>query len=153
MIGAQSVIVTLEPFEIRLAMIVGGERQLAALALPDRHGFEGVGWNVHIEGAAGEIAYAKMRDKFWNGSVNTFKSGGDVGAVQVRTRSLAHYDLLVRDDDRDEDVFVLVTGTIPTFNVRGWCYGSAAKQERYRQTYGGREPAFFVPQSDLRIFA
>lgn len=134
-----------------LAGQVGIRRQMEALkrGLPDRHGFTGLGWDIHVEGACGELAVAKALGRYWNGSVNTFKVGGDVGAMQVRTRSRSHYELLIRPDDKDQDVFVLVTGTSPKFKVVGWIKGKDAKRVEWLQTHGGRPPAYFVPQKSL----
>jgi hypothetical protein len=144
--------VTLEPYEIALAADVGVRRQLAALEahLPDAFGFAGAGWSEHVEGAGGELAFAKATKRYWNGSVNTFKNG-DVGTVQVRTRRDPKYDLLVRPGDSDDDAFVLVIGTIPKFCVVGWLYGREAKQEKWLRTYGNRPAAYFVPQAALRV--
>lgn len=145
--------ITLAWFELATAAQVGLRRHIEALmkGLPDKYGFnQETGWNVHIEGAAGEMAVAKCLNMFWNGSVNTFKRDADVGKLQVRTRSKEDYDLLVRPDDRDGDVFVLVTGKAPTFKVHGWRYGVDAKQPEFMQTHGGRDPAYFVPKSKLR---
>ena len=144
--------VTLEWFEVLLAATVGVRRQLEALrsGRPDCHGFDGAtGWQVHIEGACGEMAFAKATGRYWSGSINTFKAGGDVGNIQVRTRSRDDYDLIVRDDDRDEDIFVLVIGKAPTFRVVGWIQGAEAKRPSWRHVYGARPPAFFVPQAAL----
>lgn len=145
-------IVRLTPYELMQAATAGCLRQISALArsLPDRHGFVGLGWSEHIEGACGEMAVGKATGRYVSGSINTFKTGGDLGSrVQVRTRSRHDYDLIVRRDDRDDDAFVLVTGRSPSFQVRGWIWGRDAKQERWRATHGNREPAFFVPASDL----
>lgn len=145
--------VQLEMFEVELAAAVGLRRQLEALkqGLLDTYGFTGTGWSEHIEGAAGELAFAKATGRFWNGSINTFKSGGDVGRVQIRTRSKQDYDLLIRPDDADLDAFVLVVGTVPKFCVVGWLYGHEAKQEKWLRYYGNRPGAYFVPQPELRI--
>ncbi len=147
--------ILLAQHEIEMAAQVGLRRQLEALQrnLPDRHGYNGRdGWTVHIEGAAGELAVAKTLGRFWNGSVNTFHNGGDVGKIQVRTRSKDDYDLIVREDDRDGDYFVLVTGCIPSFEVRGWILGTDAKRPEWLQTHGGREAAYFVPAAALTPF-
>lgn len=144
--------VTLEWFEVMLAATVGVRRQLEALrrGRPDCHGFDGAtGWQVHIEGACGEMAFAKATGRYWSGSVNTFKIGGDVGAIQVRTRSREDYDLIVRDDDRDEDIFVLVIGQAPTYRVVGWIRGMDGKRACWRQRYGNRPVAYFIPQHAL----
>lgn len=138
-----------------MAAGVGLERQLRALAdrRPDRHGFvpkDGdTGWSLHIEGACGEVAVAKVLNRFWNGSVDSFKSGGDVGDVQVRTRSRHEYELIVRQDDRDSDVFILVTGRAPTFRVVGYILGRDAKRPEFEQRHGNRPAAYFVPHSVL----
>ena len=147
--------IKLTEYELFYAAIVGVRRQVQALLgnLPNRHGFDGDGWGVHIEGAAGEMAYAKFRNKYWSCSVGTFQSGGDVGEVQVRTRSKQDYDLIVRKDDPDDAFFVLVIGQSPSFRICGWMKGGDAKQDKWLQTHGGREPAYFVPQADLESFA
>lgn len=144
--------ITLEWYELASACLVGMRRQLAALRrhLPDRYGCDEFdGWSVHIEGAAGEMAVAKALNQYWNGSVNTFHAS-DIGAhIQVRTRHLHTYDLIVRPLDSNADAFVLVTGKAPTFTIQGWLQGHHAKQPKYLQTYGGRPAAYFIPQPDL----
>jgi len=140
-------------YEILFAATVGIRRNVAAMSkrLPDRYGFNSeTGWQVHIEGACGEMAFAKCSGLYWSASINTFKNGGDVGNIQVRTRSRADYDLIVRPDERDDDKFVLVTGTAPSYQVVGWIRGGDAKRETWKQTYGNRPPAFFVPKHELR---
>ena len=143
--------VTLTWQEVAQGAWTGTQRQMHALK--DRRtsvfGFEGDDWGIHIEGACGEIAAAKAMDRYWSASVNTFKVGGDVGQVQVRTRSRHDYELLIRENDRDEDVFVLVTGKIPDFYVRGWIVGRDGKRDEWRKAHGGRPPAWFVPHDAL----
>jgi hypothetical protein len=139
--------------ELHMAAEIGVLRQLEAIRkkLPDRHGFDGdTGWTIHIEGAAGEIAVAKILGTYWGGTVNTFKTEGDVGKLEVRTRSKDYYDLIVRDNDKDDSVFILVTGKAPNFNVIGWILGKDAKNTEWKQTYGDRPGAFFVPQKELK---
>lgn len=147
--------VRLEPYECQMAAFAGMQRQTSCLNTPDSHGFvgdEGQGWNIHIEGAGGEIALAKALGMYWSGSVNTFKVGGDVGELQVRTRSQHYYDLILRPDDRDDDLFALVTGLMPNYLVRGWTYARDAKRSEFVQKYGGRPAAWFVPTHFLRPF-
>jgi hypothetical protein len=138
--------------EMKMAAAVGITRHIAALqdGRNDKHGAKKEdGWSNHIEGACGELAVAKLYNVHWPGSVNAFKSP-DLGAlIQIRTRSRHDYDLIVRDDDLDGDVYILVTGVAPDFAVRGWILGSDAKQQKWRAAHGGREVAFFVPQGAL----
>jgi len=103
------------------------------------------GWSLHIEGAMGEMSYAKATNRYWNGSVNTFKRDGDVGRIQVRTRSQPTYELIVRPDDRDDDEFVLVRGRSGEYHVVGRIEGRHAKRPEWLKTHGNRSPAYFVP--------
>lgn len=143
--------VTLEWYEVQLAAQVGVQRQLEALRQqrPDRAGFRGDGWGVHIEGAAGEMAFAKAAGRYWGATVNTFRFGGDVGDIQVRTRSDPGYEMLIRPNDRNDDVFYLVTGRIPEFTVVGWIRGAEAKRPRWLAQHGDRPAAYFVPHDAL----
>lgn len=143
--------VRLEWFEESRAALVGVSRNVEAMRkgcvnrLPI-----GDEWNAHILGALGECAFAKATGRYWSGSVNTFKSGGDVGkAIQIRTRSKHEYDLIVRRDDGDDDLFVLVTGGPHEFRVHGWIRGCDAKSDEWRADHGNHGEAFFVPKERL----
>lgn len=144
--------VTLTHSEIMQAALVGVMRQLAAMrqGLQSRHGADDdKAWQLHIDGAIAEAAFAKYTNKWWSSSVNTFRGEADVGGVEVRFRSKEHYSLIVRDDDSDSAIFVHVTGRAPTLKLRGWIHGGHAKQQDWRKTYGGREGAYFVPNEQL----
>lgn len=144
--------VNLEWFEVSRAALVGVSRNVEALrkGCVNRMPVNDE-WSIHILGALGECAFAKATNRYWNGSVNTFKAGGDVGDnIQIRTRSRHSYDLIVRDGDKDGDVFVLVTGGPHEFTIHGWMPAAEAKQQKFRANYGGYGDAYFVPQSALR---
>jgi hypothetical protein len=142
--------VTLAWYEYAMASEQGRLRQMASIRAGrlDQHGFEGCGWDAHIEGACGEQAVAKCLNIYWSGGVDVFKAD-DLPGIQVRTRSLHSYDLIVRPCDPDDTIWVLVTGRCPSYDVRGWILGSAAKQDRWLRTHGNRPPAFFVPAAEL----
>lgn len=144
--------VTLEWFEVSRAALVGISRNVEALrkGLQNSRPTNENEWHIHVVGALGECAFAKATGRYWSGSVNTFKSGGDIGKnIQVRTRSKHSYDLIVRDGDKDDDIFVLVTGGPTDYEIRGWMLARDAKSEKYRANYGGYGDAFFVPAKDL----
>jgi hypothetical protein len=115
---------------------------------------EGIGWNIHVEGACGEMAVAKAFGVYWNPTVNTYQDGGDVGDEwQVRTRSRDDYELYVRPRDLEKKAdkpFILVTGAAPRFRIVGWMIGKDAKRDKWWQMHGGKPGAWFVPQSCLR---
>jgi len=131
----------------------------------------------HIVGALGEHAFAKWLGEtppkldalggvcpvcwLYTGTINTFSRGGDVGRYQVRTRVAERRPLIVREKDRDDDVFVLVVCRVTTaelssvvssvsYEIAGWIYGADAKQYRWRRDPGGRGVAYFVPRDELR---
>jgi hypothetical protein len=138
--------------EVAVAAIVGMRRHIEALRAGRGDAFgrsDGDGWSAHIEGACGELAVAKSAGVYWAPSVNTFRAGGDVGRWQVRTRTRDDYELLIRDNDRDDAEFVLVRGRAPTFDVIGWIFGRDAKRDAWSKTHGGRPAAFFVPDCEL----
>jgi hypothetical protein len=144
--------VTLAQHELDMAAGVGLRRQLAALRdrRQDRHGLDPEdGWRVHIEGACGELAVAKFLGRYWDGSVDTFRSIPDLGRAEIRTRSKHNYELLIRKDDDDSKVYIHVTGRAPDFWVRGWLRGLDAQREEWWHNHGNREWAWFVPTTAL----
>lgn len=144
--------VTLSEAEMRRAAQVGVDRQVSSLLkhLPDAHGYDGEdGWTVHIEGAMGELCVARVLDIEWSESVDTFQHGGDVGHLQVKTRSRHTYDLIVRPDARPSDFYVLVTGKAPYYIVRGWIRAQDATRKEWVHDFGCRPDAWFVPKEAL----
>jgi hypothetical protein len=146
-----SLLVELTPAELLLASTVGCMRQVANLrdGRRDAHGAQREsGWQLHVEGACGELAVAKALGLFWSGSIGNLRAA-DVGEVQVRTRSRDDYDLIVHPSDPDGAAFVLVVGTAPRFKLVGWLPGREAKHQRHWLDPAGGRPAFFVKQSWL----
>ena len=147
-----SLSVTLTPEEYEWAKSIGLKRNSEAKkqGRSDAHGLTGTsGEKQHIEGACGELAFAKWLGVVWPATVNTYQQGGDVGNIQVRTRSRLEYDLLVRKNDKDGALFILMQGQSPTFRVAGGLWGKQCKNEIWSKGYGGRPPAYFVPRSAL----
>ena len=146
--------------EMEVAAYEGVRRRLRNLrrdSQPLRGGFKKPGtayapepWKCDIEGAAAELAVAKVTNRYWSGLT---KQGVDVGK-NAGVRHTPHEDghLIVYDDDPDEMVMVLVTGTPPVLTVRGWVLAAAAKSPGYRRE-GRPATEFWVPQTALRGFA
>jgi len=143
--------IQLSQLEIMWASQIGTIRHTEAIkkGLSDKHGFDGDGLMIHINGACGEMAVAKALGIYWAGSINTFKKERDVGKWEVRTRSKDYYDLLIRPDDDENNIYILVTGEIPTFKVQGFILGKSAKRQEWMKDYGGRPPAYFIPKEYL----
>jgi hypothetical protein len=146
--------VTLEWYELGRAALVGVSRNVEALRMGCQNRMPiNDEWSIHILGASGECAFAKAAGRYWSGGVNTFKASADVGQIEVRTRSKHTYDLIVRKDDSDDSVFVLVTGGPADFLVHGWILGRDAKQRQFVANHGNHGAAYFVPSSALRPLA
>lgn len=141
----------LTDMEQRLAVECGCRRQLESLRMgsPDGHGFRGDGWGIHIEGAAAELAVAKLLGLYWPASVGSYHDADLEHDIQVRLRREHKYELIVRPDDNDEHRYVHVTGTLPNFIVWGAIFGREAKQSEWLHDYGGRPAAYFVPREAL----
>lgn len=148
--------VTLDMMEVALAAKVGENRYLQSRSkeLSDKRALiQDTKWDVDIEGAAGELAFAKAINRYWRGSVNRFKDD-DVDGADVRTVGKESHCLIVRPEDRNDIPFVLVMGRTPTFKIMGYIMGEDAKQDKWLRDYNERgQPAYFVPQSELRPIA
>lgn len=143
--------VRLTRYEVQLGAQIGVARRIEAIALDlkDRNGFSGDSWGANIEGALGEMAVAKGLGRYFDATVNTFKSGGDIGPYQVRTRPHEAFELIVREDDREGDVFILVTGSAPFYDIKGWILGRDARRDDWWKGFGNKPKAWFVPLENL----
>lgn len=132
---------------------VGLMRKLVGRMRNLRHGDNyqgGDGWSMDIEAAAAEAVVAKYLNLYWNpGGMNAPADVGD--KVQVRWSHRPDARLIVHVKDHTDQPFVLVTGQLPHFTLVGWMVGRDAQQECYWVDPGTGRPAFFVPQSDLRV--
>lgn len=136
---------------LQTAGLVGVGRNIKGLKNEGRYGCvtATVGWQVHCDGACGEMALAKYLGVFWDGNMGNFKAA-DVGALQVRTTQRAAGSLILHPGDKDEDVFILVLShNLPSFLLRGWIYGHEGKVQKWWRDGTEGRPAFFVPQSAL----
>jgi hypothetical protein len=153
-------IIKLTKEESLQAVIWGGKRRLSSLygqCKESKRGkyIGGNAWSNDIESAAAEIAFAKFIGEEWVGAVDTFHKP-DVGEDwQVRYTDVENGCLIIRED-RDKPKlhhrYVLVTGLIPNFKIRGYIIGHDAIKPKYLRNPNNYKPAYFVPQSDLIKF-
>jgi hypothetical protein len=102
------------------------------------------------DGACSEQATAKWLDRHWNGNIGD-KHAADIGDdIDVKHTNHDDGKLIVHPDSHDDWYYVLVTGTVPTFTVRGWLFGREAKQQQFWAELQPNRPAFCVPQDMLR---
>lgn len=113
--------------------------------------------SVNLEGSAAELAFALWSGLPWSPlyvASERFVKVPDVGEFEVRHSRRANACLVLHDYDEDRP-FVLVTGEIPTFTMRGWTWPHEARRPEFWRPRSERIvfPAFFVPQWALRPMA
>lgn len=138
-------------FEAFRAAEAGVMRHIEALKRkrPQTYGSVNKPWDIDIESAAAEMAVAKGLGVYWTAVAGRPENlPGDCGQYQVRSTTRENGCLILHDRDADDDVFVLVTGQVPMFTLRGWIRGAEGKNPLYLSPGDGR-PAYFVPQHAL----
>lgn len=79
-------------------------------------------------------------------TVNTFKNEADIGAkIEVKWTRYRFGHLIVTNNDRSNDVAVLVVGKSPVYIVAGWIPVHMAKKPRYRNQDG----SYWIDQPNL----
>jgi hypothetical protein len=153
-------IVELNKEEATEAAIMGIHRRMTNLygELKDlgHHGppIGGSWWSNDIEAAGAELAFSKFINEKWVGAVNTFNAPDVEGGWQVRYTDWDNGCLILRkkDEPKLNQKFVLVTGSMPKYHIRGYIVGKNGVRKKYLKNPHGGKPALFIPQSDLIKF-
>lgn len=141
-----------------MATTIAAMRQMAALRKGFQHrwGDTQRGWVNHQLGCFGEMAVAKYLDKFWHCTVGKI-DGIDVAGYEVRYNSYGDKSFLrIYDQDKPDKKYILVTGEVPEFTLRGWLFGSEGMRPEYRDTPLNTTPGkecFWVPMEKLNPMA
>lgn len=148
--------VSITPEDWSLCIQVANARQVSSIKKKGRDNlYKKNGWleehSVHVVGCVGELAVAKAIGVTWSGDVDTFKLPDLPGNIQVRHRSNPNWDLIVRQDAKDDEVYVLSRGMPPgIIEVAGWIKAGDAKQEQWLKDWGNYgKPSYFVPSDAL----
>ena len=103
-----------------------------------------------LVGAAGEMAVAKWRGKFFLPHLNTFHKVADCGGVEVRSTSHASGHLILRDNDPADRRYVLAIVGRDGVTLAGWIQGREGRQPEWRRASRTSDrPAWWVPQESL----
>lgn len=125
----------------------------------DNHGVSR-SFQIDLVGAIGEIGFCRLfnLDLKLTGHVNTFKASDVSGTnIQIRATDLLTGSLIVRNEDDDNSAYFLIVVSYDPANSNavvkcpGYLMGYEAKNSRWIKSPNGRPPAYFVPQSSLRI--
>lgn len=106
-------------------------------------------WDADIEGAGAELAFFKYKHLYWEGVVNNFKGPDALSNIQIRNTTLDRGKLIFRDDDNKEHYYILITGRIPYFKIRGFMLGKDTIRDQWVYAPNEQKPAWFVPQENL----
>lgn len=135
-----------------MAAYVGVARHIRSYKLSQTNKVQNkdFGWHTDIESACAELATAKYLNLYWDGSVDTFKLP-DVGNFQVKHTQHPGGSLIIRKDLDPNYFYILVTGSSPSYALRGLMLGRHCMKEKYlsnpHNTKKGE--AFFFPQKQL----
>tara|TARA_R110001592_G_scaffold333787_1_gene617802 strand:+ start:685 stop:1155 length:471 start_codon:yes stop_codon:yes gene_type:complete len=145
--------VTLTWVELWQAALCGCTRRISSMRdglKKDNNTIGRSNWATDIDGAAAELAYAKSTGQYWSASLNSFKAP-DVGDVQIRSTNHPSGHLIVRQNDAENENYVLVICQGSNFKVKGWMLGSEAKDDTYwKDGHHGETGAWWVPQASLK---
>jgi len=138
--------------EMQIAAHVGIQRQLQNLKNNARPAY-GAGssndWQLHVEGALGEMALAKHLGIYWDGKGQM--RAPDVGNVDVRTSVRDSARLIIHESDPDDRFFFLLIGGNGRYRCVGGMYGRDGKRNEFWTDPAGGRPAYFVPQNKLGV--
>ena len=146
-------------YEVSVAIHLVGLRHTESLRnnMKDQHGYKGRDMQDNLYGMLGEIAFAKITNKYFPMTVNTFKEA-DIGINwQVRTvGSNKNRDLIIRPTDPVKHKYVLVEiekdNKEYTATIHGGIEGSNGKNPKYLSNFGypDRPKAYRIPKEELR---
>lgn len=83
----------------------------------------------------------------------TYKNRADVATnLEVKHTRLFFGNLIITVIDRDNDIAVLVTGSMPSYSIIGWKIVSECKQEQYKSERLAPN-SYLVPHAKLKPMA
>jgi hypothetical protein len=144
--------------EVKLYATVGIERRISGLKENRQNTYNmkaGDEWKNDIEGAGGEMAVAKALGLYWSGALGVLRApdlSGYARRIEVRTTAVPTGHLLLHPRDPDNAICILVVGSTPRFELKGWILGKDGKLKVYEKELNPGRPAFCVPQEALRRF-
>lgn len=112
---------------------------------------------VDEQGMAGEIAVAKHLNLYPDLTIEVTKGGIDLTledgtTVDVKTTEYDDGHLLAptyKKDREHADIFILVTGEIPEFKIRGWAKSETLFQEDNIKWMGSSSKGYALTQDEL----
>ncbi|NBT76694.1 MAG: hypothetical protein EBT15_12170 [Betaproteobacteria bacterium] len=121
--------VRLEGYEVEVAVLVGSARNKSAIKRESRDVYPCdpvLSWGQHVEAAGAEMAVAKYLGLYWDGSVDTYRSGsGDLPYTNIDVKHSKDGKWKVKEKDDGE--LILVKGTMPDYIIEAYCLTDEVK--------------------------
>ena len=148
----KAITVQLKIDEIILGVVIGVMRHIRNEKCGYQHKYgmtDDKSWQGHIQGALGELVFAKYLGVYWTGNLGDLRSP-DVAEFEVRSTASHENRLIVHKPDADDRRFYLVTGKMVTWKIHGWILGRDGKQDRWWEDPQNKNRwAYFVPHKAL----
>jgi hypothetical protein len=143
-------IIKLSDEEVMMAAHVGLARRLDSIHKSlnrYKHAYKSE-WSYDIDGACAELAVAKAMGVYWSGHVGSFKDP-DVANIHVRSTTRKDGHLIIRDNDPENFVYVLVITECPNYTIVGGISGRKAKNKDKSDQDNTGAPAWWIKQEEL----
>jgi hypothetical protein len=155
----QGEIMSLEWYEFSQAVNIANARFVASRTMNIGHvrfsGEKSYFDILHFDilGTCAEMVVAKALGVYYDSSVNTFHNKPDLDwkrGVEVRSTQREDGRLIVRENDANDRLFVLVVGSPPNQRIVGGIFGKNAKKAVYiHRGAGDKADCWMVPQDKL----
>jgi hypothetical protein len=130
--------ITLSKVEIEIARLIGTYRSNESLKEGLLNRRES-GLAFDIQNIAAKIVYAKYRDLYFDPSIDNFHGPDFKSNVKIRHTVYDTGKLIIRPQDDLNYYYVLITGKLPTFKIRGFIYGADAVRSEWHQDPQNKE--------------
>lgn len=135
----------LRPPDQQWATEIGQRRWASSQRRKSKARFAGAKEQDHIDGAGGELAFARALGLPWPATVDVYKAVPDVFPNwEVRTFRRMR-GIKVAPEDPDDALVVWVAGKLPDYQIMGYIRAGGAKTHpEWYQDPGGRGRAIFL---------
>lgn len=108
-------------------------------------------WQTELEGVGGEIAFAKALNVYpdFKDAPDTFDVMVGCISVDVKTTRYKNLEVSTSKQPGSVDVYALVTGAIPNYNIIGWYPAELVMGKKRLFTHANGGTVWRVPPTEL----
>lgn len=158
-------VITLSDFEILVCTVLAKKRREINRANnvtehnygPQSRSSEQILYQSELDGVGAEFAVAKLLNLYPDFSTNPRSGSAELVThknkrIDVKQTVYAHGHLIANNQKKigEADLYILVIGTIPTFEIVGWCYENELITPGNLTTKLGHAPTYTLSRDKLR---